>query len=88
MSYKTIFHYYSRDTSKHKHVILFEIGGISLDYITDKLPLRKTFFYFPQFCSFMCFLTFFHFRRCSFFHSPEYCFFQFPPTKQRSNFLT
>lgn len=59
MSYKTIFHYYSRDTSKHKHVILFEIGRISLDCITDKLPLRKTFSYFPQFCSFMCFLTFF-----------------------------
>lgn len=87
-SYKTIFHYQSRDRFKHKHVILFEIGRISLDYITDKLPLRKTFFYFPQFWSFMCFLLFFISEDVLFSIYLNIAFFPFSPANQRSNFLT
>lgn len=78
----------TRDTFKHKHVILFETGRISLDYITDKLPLRKTFFYFPQFCSFMCFLLFFISEDVLFSIYLNIAFLPFSPTNQRSNFLT
>ena len=76
------------DTFKHKHVTLFEIGRISLDYITDKLPLRKTFFYFPQFWSFMCFLLFFISEDVLFSIYLNIAFFPFSPANQRSNFLT
>lgn len=61
---------------KHKQIILFEAGEISLEYITEQLPLRKTFFCFTQFCVLS---NVFHFRGCSSFHLPEYFFyFQLP----------